>query len=257
VQEQQLPDPPRELNSVIRRRTWTEPRVRLWWVLSLGVLLVTLYIVGSQLATWLSEKRLIDHGTPVEATIDAAHAAVVGNVTKGRPMPADSEAELSFDWKSSRQKVRGQLPEFIEQKRNVIVGQTVTLHVDPDDPGNWTSRTRPAPLLSRQLIGVSVGLPVVAVLGALAVLKQRRLAEVFRNGPAASAMVVGTGQSAVAPRAKAIRCTPAESNDKRVFTVYLPAGAGPVAPGDVLTVIRPSQRPEPAYAVAWFARGGT
>ena len=251
-----LPDPPRELTKIVRRRTWTEPRVRMWWVLALGVLLITLYVVGSQGATWLSERRLINHGTAVQAMIDAAHSQVVGNVTRGRPMPPDSEAELSFDWKGARQKVRGQLPEFIEQKKNVIVGETVTLHVDPDDPGRWTSRTKPAPLLSRQLIGVAVGLPVVLVLTALALLKQRGVSEVYRSGRTSGAMVVGLGQSAVAPRAKALRCTPVEGNDKRVFTVYLPAGTAPVAPGDVVSVLRPAESPEPAYAVAWFAREG-
>ena len=252
-----LHDPPRELTKLVRRRTWTEPRVRMGWGLGLGVLFLTLYVVGTQAATWFSERRLINNGTAVEATIDAAHSQVVGNVTKGRPMPPDSEAELSFDWNGARQKVRGQLPEFMEQKKNVVVGETVTLHVDPDDPAKWTSRTKPAPLLSRQLIGVSVGLPVVLVLIVLAVLKQRRVVEIYRNGRASNALVVGLGQSAVAPRAKALRCTPVETNDKRVFNVYLPAGAAPVTPGDVVSVLRPADKPEPAYAVAWFAREAT
>jgi hypothetical protein len=64
------------------------------------------------------------------------------------------------------------------------------------------------------------------------------------------------GQTPIAPRSKAVRCTPAESHDKRVFMVYLPACAAPAAPGDVIWVISPADKPEPVYSAGWFNRAG-
>ena len=55
-------------------------------------------------------------------------------------------------------------------------------------------------------------------------------------------------------RARAVRCTPEDSHDKRVFMVDLPAGARRVEPGDVLWVVHPADKPDPVFSAAWFDR---
>jgi hypothetical protein len=153
----------------------------------------------------------------------------------------------------------GPLPGHAERGERVVSGpkNPVTLRVDPNDPSRWTDRTTAPPLLSRMVIPLSIGLPIVAVLGLVAWSGRGSAARVWRDGPSVPAMVVGpAGQTPFAPRSSAVRCTPADSNDKRVFTVFLPAGAAPVAAGDVVWVVRPPDRREPAYAAAWFAREG-
>lgn len=250
-----FPDPPRELTPVIRRRLWTEPRVRRWWILAAGLALLLLYIIGMQTSAWLTERRLIHHGTVVEAKIISADTPIVGNVTAGRPMPPDSDVDLEFDWTDGRKlRVTGKSLGHIDSKQNVVVGKTVAIHVDPEDPSVWTSRTRPAPLISNQLIALSVGLPLLLILLAFAFLKRKALADVYGGGRIGSAIVVGLGQSPFAPRARAVRCTAADSNDKRVFTVYLPPGDAP-APGESIWIIRPGAQLEPAIALGWVDRG--
>jgi hypothetical protein len=174
-------------------------------------------------------------------------------------MPPDSVCELEFDWKGGKHRVRGQLPGHMERGEHVVTGPAspVPIRVDPNDPDRWTDRKTSPPLLARQLIPAAIGLPIVAVLGLLAFLKRGAAARVWRDGQAALALVVGTGQSPFAPRSRALRCTAAESSDKRVFTVYLPAGAAPLTAGDAVWVVRPADRPEPAYAAGWFERDET
>jgi hypothetical protein len=245
---------------VIARRAWTEPRVRLWWLLAAGVLVLTLYVVLTQLASWWSERQLLTRGVEVHAVVVHATDPVSFNDISlpGKRMPPHSTAVLEFEWHGQRHQVSGQMPGHIDRGEPVITGpqDPVTLRVDPDDPDHWTDRTNSPPLTGRQFIGAAVGLPVVAVLTLLAMVRRRAMLDVWRNGPASPALVLGTGQTPVAPRSRAVRCTAADSTDKRVFTVYVPAErAGHVAQGDALWVIHPPAKPQPAYAAAWFERG--
>jgi hypothetical protein len=229
--------------------------VRLWWVMSLGVLLVALYIVITQVATWWSERRLLAHGVTVEATIDRAIDGLNDIAVPDKKMPPNSMVAVSFDWKGRREHpALRQLPENIERGIFVVTGSKIVVHVDPDDPDNWTARTAAPPLASRQLIGVAIAAPIVGVLGLVALFKRRGVLKVWRNGRASAALMVGSSQTPVAPRASGVRCTLADSTDNRVFTVYLPPGAAKPAVGDVVWVIHPGGKLDPAYAAAWFVR---
>ena len=252
-------DPPRALTAAARRRAWTEPRVRRWWLLAAGVLLLTLYVVLTQLAGWWSERRLLTEGSEVQAVVVAASDRLQSISVPDKSMPPDSEATMEFELGGRTHTVKGQLPGHMERGERITTGpkHPVTLRVDPNDPSRWTDRTTPPPLLSRLVLPLSIGLPIVAALGLVALSGRGSASRIWRDGQAAPALVVGpAGQTPFAPRSSAVRCTPADSNDKRVFTVYLPAGAPAVAAGDVVWVVRPPDRPEPAYAAAWFAREG-
>jgi hypothetical protein len=247
-------DAPRDVTAWVRRRTWTEPRVRLWWMMALGVLLLTLYIVITQAAAWWSERRLLTHGVAVQAVIVRAQDRLNDITVPDKQMPPDSVCTLKFTLNGQEYEVRDQLKEHMERGQHVVTGpdHPITLHVDSEDPQRWTDRTSAPPLLSRQLVGVTVGLPVVVVLISLALMKRRGLLEVWRSGPASTAMVLEMGQTPVAPGARSLRCTAADHGDKRVFTVYVPASVGTIAPGDVLWVIRPNGKADTAYAAVWF-----
>ena len=75
--------------------------------------------------------------------------------------------------------------------------------------------------------------------------------DVWANGQAMRAHVLGTGTSPVAPQSRSLRCTSADGRDKRVFTVFVPGGA--VA--DEIWVVRLPSQFEPTVAAAWFERG--
>jgi hypothetical protein len=243
-------DPPRQLTPLVRRRAWTEPRVRLWWVLCLGVLGVTLVVAGRQTATWWSERQLLSSGVVVEGTLVRAVTPENDMSVPGKNMAPDSVCTIEFEWKGRAYKVTDVLRENVEEGRPVVTGSKVTLHVDPDDPERWTARTHAAPLGGRQLIGVAVGAPIVAVVAVVAILKRRRMLDVWANGQAFPARVLGAGTSPVAPQSRSLRCTAADGRDKRVFTVFVPGGA--VA--EEVWVVRNPDKFEPTIAAAWFER---
>jgi hypothetical protein len=225
------------------------------------VLLLTLYVAATQVAAWWSDRRLVTHGAEVQAVVAAWSNQLQSISVANKAMPPDAEATIEFELGGRKHTVRGQLPGHMERGQQVTTGpdHPITLRFDPEDPSRWTDRTAAPPLLSRLLIPLSIGVPIVAVLGLVAWSGRKSAQRVWRDGAAAPAMVVGpAGQTPFAPRARALRCTPADSTDKRVFTVYLPPGAAAsaAAAGDVVWVVRPADRPEPAYAVAWFAREG-
>ena len=248
------PSAPREVTAWVRRRTWTEPRVRLWWMMSLGVLLLTLYIVLTQAAAWWTERRLLTHGVAVQAVITRAQDRLNDITVPDKSMPPDSLCTLKFTLNGQEYEVRDQLKEHMERGKHVITGpdHPVTLHVDPEDPQRWTDRTSAPPLL-RRLIGAAIGTPILVVLAAMALVRRRALLATWRSGPASTAMILEMGQTPLAPGARALRCTSADHGDKRVFTVYAPAGVGTIAPGDELWIIRASPKAADAYAATWFA----
>jgi hypothetical protein len=74
----------------------------------------------------------------------------------------------------------------------------------------------------------------------------------WRNGLAIEASALDGHNSALAPLSHAVRCTPVDEQDKRVFTVYVPAKAARLNTGDELWVLCPSQKSNRAVAAAWF-----
>jgi hypothetical protein len=237
------------LTGAVRARTWTEPRVRSWWVLASALLALTLYVVGRQTVDWLRERRLIADGVPTAALVEQA-----GTMTTAARQQPDSICVLSFERPDgTRHRVSGVLPEHMERGIAIPVTQTVMIRVDPVDPDRWTDRTAPPPL-TRQAVALAVALPLVGGLALVGAVQRRRAAGAWGDGPASAALVLDARQTPVAPRSRAVRCAPADSADNRVFTVFLPPGSAAVARGDVLWVVRPPGRPQPAYAVEWFAR---
>jgi hypothetical protein len=193
---------------------------------------------------------LLSSGVVVEGTLARAVTPENDMSVPGKNMAPDSVCTIEFEWKGRAYKVTDVLRENVEEGRPVVTGSKVTLHVDPDDPERWTARTHAAPLGGRQLIGVAVGAPIVAVVAVVAILKRRRMLDVWANGQAFPARVLGTGTSPVAPQSRSLRCTAADGRDKRVFTVFVPGGA--VA--EEVWVVRNPDKCEPTIAAAWFER---
>lgn len=233
--------------------------MRLWWLLCLGVLAVTLAVGVRQAATWWSERQLLAKGVAVDGKIVRAITPENDMSVPGRNMSPDSVCEIEFEWPKGSGKLYRPalrvLPENAEEGKPVVTGSTITLHVDPDDPEQWTARTKTPALGGRQLIGVAVGAPIVAVLAVVAALKRRRTLDVWTNGRVIRAQVLSTGTSPVAPQSRALRCTTADSRDKRVFTVFVPAGTAAAGNGDEVWVVRVADKVEPTVAAAWFERG--
>jgi hypothetical protein len=83
--------------------------------------------------------------------------------------------------------------------------------------------------------------------------QRSRTVRVWRDGEARRAIVVESHQTALAPRSRLVRCTPADEGDNRVVQVYVPAGAAAdLQAGDELWLLFPPAGRGRPVAAAWF-----
>ncbi len=238
-------DPPRNVTPRARRRAWAEPRVRLWWLLALGLSLVTLYYLLTQYWGWSLEKWLIREGVPIDAKVEIAGDIPVP--VPGRRQPPDAHVQLAFDWQGKEHRVLG----WLEGRKEVIItGDLVPIRVDPHNPDHWTARTDP-PELWHEMIGLAVPIPIILVLIAMSFWRHARVLGVWREGHATPGMVLGVHQTPMAPKSRAVKCTLVEG-DNRVFTVYVPGSASDLREGDPLWLITPPNSPGRSIAAVWF-----
>src|SRR5271155_1115705 len=131
------PPSPRPMTPLARRRCWTEPAVRLWWLLGALILGMILVYSAGRLWSWMAENQLIQHGEIVSAKVIEADGKTIAH----QAMPPYSPVKLEFDWHGQTQVVSG----FLEDRPTadyIIVDDNVTIRVDPNDVTNWTYRSQ-------------------------------------------------------------------------------------------------------------------
>jgi hypothetical protein len=239
--------PPRNVTGRARWAALTEPRVRAWWLTAivLGVIGLKFVIVGVRARA--HEIWLIENGKRIDATIEWA-----GNEhLKNRHEAPDSVVQLQFQWDGKPYEPR---PAVLEGRKDFITtASTVPIHVNPGDPEDWTWLDAPLPLLSR-VIGGIITLPMALLALLWALVKYARTRRAWRSGMAIEALVVDTRIGAIAPLCRAIRVTPDNDDDKRIYTVFVPRGHPDLVSGDMIFILRPSPRSKSAVAAAWFER---
>ena len=241
VDEISPPPVPRAVTSLINKRAWTEPSVRVWWLASIAVLAVFAFYAGDRLWDRAIVGRLIREGTVVQATM-------VGNAVKaihGQLFLPGDIIYMQFDWDGQERRDLGPI------HRQMAVGEKVTIHVDRNDPGVWTDLTDTETLLATMFVGF-LFLPAAPILFVVARFKQRALLAQWINGEAAAAVVHERKQTPIAPLSYAIRCSLRDQRDKRLFTVYIPQSTGKnLDQGSTIWVVT-SYRQSRSVAAMWF-----
>jgi hypothetical protein len=223
---------PRALTPGVRRRICADPRVRSWWLVAVALVVVAGWYAVRQAANWSREAGLVRGGLPVDAVIQEVGAQV--STSRVRP---DLPVELKYTVGGKAYRVEGYLPVRDETLRN---GDTIHVRVDRQNPEVWTNRTEP-PSLVGQLVGVWLLLPVAAVAAAVGAVRARRLRSVWVNGVVRKCVVIDVKQTATAPRSFAVRVTPAEQGDRKIFTVFVPQRLGRPVAGDEVYVVAASE----------------
>ena len=239
------PSAPRAVNRRVRWRAGMDPRVRFAWLLGIVLLLIGVGFIIAGLHARYLQMLLIKHGTPVEATVFQAGEE---QVRKKMAAP-ESVVILHFDWHGQMHETRARVLEG--RKDAIVIGGTIPIRVDADDPDNWTPLTEPLPLL-QQILGGLLLMPVAFLAFVVSLWLYEGVLRLWRGGQAIEAIALDAHNSALAPMSHAVRCTPTNEQDKRVFTVCVPPKAGKPNPGDVLWVLCPSERSTRAVAAAWF-----
>ena len=239
------PPPPRDVTSAIKRRAWRDRHVRVWWILGLALLAVTLYYSGSRTWWWWQEKRLIETG-------QLLHAEVMGpfvgeNWPAGKVLAPETQVDILYEVGGAKYRPHGSLA---GRKAQIKTGEKVPIYVNRSDPTHWTARTTPGWLLG-ELLGALIIAPAVLILLLVAWLQRGRVVQVYRDGDAVLAEVVGVGQTPSAPFSRLIRCARECGETVQVVKTVLPAKHA-TKPGDLIWLLVPPGKSEPAVPAALF-----
>jgi hypothetical protein len=236
------PPPPRPISPAANRRSWSEPIVRFWLLATIALIAIGGWFFTQQLLAFRSEQRLISTGAVVTATV-----IEVNNESRvGAKYPPGSNSTLKFDWQGQTINAYG----ILSSNQFITDGETVNLHVDPNDPTVWTDRIYPEPLGQRIIAGAVV-IPAALITIAAALMLRRRLLAIWRDAEAVLFTVVDTRHSALAPLSHTLRCVSANGRDPTIVTVYLPTKFPRPQPGEVLWLVHRAGKPK--FAIAAIA----
>jgi hypothetical protein len=236
---------PRAVTRMVSWRALTEPRARFWVLTSLVLACIAIGFFINSLVARAHEKWLIANGLHINATVRMANDEFVAR----RPQPPESVVMLRFPWNGQDFDTHvGRLP---GRKERIETGSTIAIHVNPQNPDDWTWLNKPLPLLDRA-IGTIITLPMAALALLWALRLRARFLHTWRKGEAVEAFIVETRSTAVAPRSRAAEVTPVDENDRRIYTVFLPRRLADLEEGDHLCILRRSNQATTAVAAAWF-----
>lgn len=240
----ELPEPPRPLTGRARRGSWTEPRVRLWWLMAAAVAATGLALLATRYLQWRSDTRLVREGMIVQAFIWASD----GFPVPGRNRPPSSQVTLRYNVGGRDYEVVG----YLEGRKEFYVTHThVPIRVDPDEPSRWTARADPDPLWFRLLGGMML-LPAAVIFALVALLKRASMLRLWRNGRLVETVVIDSRHTALAPRSRFVRCAAIDPQDKLVRGVHVPRRAADVVPGDAVWLVADPRGGSRAVAVSWM-----
>ena len=248
----ELSHTPRDVSPRAARRSWNELPVRIWLILAITVAFITLYFTVSKYISGRYERWLITQGLLVDAELNR----IQGTREKAQAFKRTDRlfVELNYDvpGRPRMMYVPGWLSQLPDQRPVplVRVGETIPVRVDANNPTVWTDRTQPLPWIAEFAIVVLL-LPLLIVLGLVALLRRRQVLNVWRQGEAAAAVVVDHKQSATAPFSRVIRFTFADGRDRRVWSTLHPAKGAP-QPGETMWVIFPPGKPGRAVVASLY-----
>jgi hypothetical protein len=229
-----VPERPRQVTALARRRAWGDIHVRFWWLSALAVTVVITYFTVGQVRSALRDRDIILKGIAVDATITKAGERDIRGHTAMRDV--SQHVELYATMPDGKERTfSGTLPPGPGYLR---VGDRMPIRVDRNDPAVWTHRTEVTPW-SRDLIVSILFVPLIAILLAVGLLVRRKILRVWENGLPIEGRVVDLRHSAWAPMSRVVRYALVNSNDRRIFSAVVPKREAPTK-GESLRLLMPS-----------------
>ncbi len=245
-------DPPRPIGRHVRRRSWGDRRVRIWWILAAALTLIAAFWAATQILSSMRDRWLMRYGIEAQGTIIEAG----GNPTKNKKW--EPALRLSYKMTVSDSKNPGAprwKPYEVEgrlryQDRSLGPDDVVTLYIDPRNGLNWTDRNSMSFL--DDVVVALILLPIAGILLIAAIVARFQALRAWRDGKAMAAVVVESRRSPIAPMSRAVRYTLRDSRDSRVRNMLIPDQLGVLKPGDVFWVVVPPSRPDRAVLAALY-----
>jgi hypothetical protein len=243
----EVPSPPRPITPAALRRSWNEPVVRRWLLLSILVVLTTTYFAWRDIGIALRERRLIEHGLKVNANVESVAGG--GDITRRFTRNEVRNVKFRYTVNDRTYTTNQDMP--IATGKTIGSGDVVELRVDPDDHENVTTQTEPRPWIA-SLTVVTLLVPVLIALIVITFLARRRVLKIWQEGEAAEGTVVDRHRSGLAPKSVVVRFTVNDSDDRRLFSLVWPHEAGELSAGDTIALVMPPGEPGKALAAKLY-----
>jgi hypothetical protein len=226
-----IPGTPRPFTKKVRRRSWLEPQVRIWWMCALLVFGIALYVVIDSSIRTAHHNALLREGVPLTVTIVSANDWT----TPGSAQQRDHRMNVvlrSSATEGSRE-FRGALdaaPGYF------VIGNQMKIAVDPHDDANWTELTEPLPLLHNW--GVPLLLtPVIVAALAVAIARRWQILRIWREGVQCKGIVTARRHTAIAPFSSLVRYARVDGENNLVRSALFPQRGAVPQPGALLTLL--------------------
>jgi hypothetical protein len=217
-----------------------------FWILATAVLVgIGGWFVTGQFLDARRELWLINNGTTITDAI-----ALDSNGDDLHPIAVGAPVTIKFDWQGQPMIVHGVLT---RQTTAIMPRKPLPfpLHVNPNDPTDWTDRKEPESLVHRLIAGTVI-IPAALITALAAIFLRQRVLRVWREGPSFLYTVVDTRYSALAPLSHSVRCVVSTGRDSTIITVHLPTKLPRPQHGEVLWLIHPQGKPKAAIAARAF-----
>ena len=244
----ELPSPPRPITPAALRRSWHEPAVRRWLLLTLVLLLTTAYFAWRDIGIGLHERRLIEHGLQVNATVENVEGGGA-DLTRKFGRNEARNVKLRYAVKDRTYTTNQELP--IATGKSIGAGDVIDLRVDPQDYENVTTQTEARPWIA-SLTVVTLLLPVLVALIVVTFVARRSVLRIWREGEATEGTVVDWHRSGLAPKSVVVRFTLNDSDDRRLFWLVWPHEAGQLNAGDAIALVMPPGEPGKSLAAKLY-----
>ena len=212
--ESAIPAIPRPVTPKVRHRAWHEPAVRFWWLAMAVILVASLFMATTRLWDWWEESSLLRNGVVITAMAYDGN----GSRIKNRPITADMEVFVEYEYQGKAYKQRGKL---IVQGMPLLTGNPFEIHISPKNPDLWTD-LQSVPALYSRLVGFYLLAIMAGVCGVMAYGKYRGFVWLWINGEAAPHLITEVHHVAGAPRSGQLHCTHGMQRHERTATVYVP-----------------------------------
>jgi len=243
------PPPPRLITPRALRRSWHERPVRLWMLLTIIITLSTLSFAIRDISSGINERNLIEHGLKVPATIDMVDLYERKNRTFSREEAHN--IRVRYTTPAGRAMKADIVYPASTAKERFMVGDTIELRMDRDDPESITLQTQPRSWTATLSVVILLT-PLAILLAVVMLLQRRRVLRVWQTGDAAEAVAVDSHRSGIAPRSKVVRFTLEGADDRRVFSTLYPHEAGELHPGDVFWIVMRKDSPGQAVVAELY-----
>lgn len=194
-----LPDPPRPIDRSASRAAWRIKRCAVFWVISLLLIVVAMFLVARRMNFYYSDMRVLKTGNEVMGTIEEVGVQRVTNHRYRRKWAAPFRFAVRIRYRSETSRSRdGFIVIDPNDRGNYSVGDEIAVRYDPKNTRHMVAVGHlPDPIEGGWTIGLTAAIALTFF--ALSLLRRQRLLRLYRDGVVVPALIRGLKSTTTGP----------------------------------------------------------